>query len=75
MFKLGKRKLPDDFREEWSRYSKGYRNSAADARQADNLPTKESDKLNIDQYRTLCTASNTKFYVHDQTGRYCMWIY
>ena len=44
MFKLSKRKLPDDFRDEWSRYSKGYKNSAADARQAGNLPTKGSDK-------------------------------
>ena len=66
MFKIGKRKLPDDFREEWARYAKGYKNTAATARQAGHLPLKGSDKLNIDEYRTLCkvAASCNKFYVH-----------
>ena len=60
-----KHPLPTDFKSEWSRYSKGYKNQKADDRQAGILPTAGSDKLAIEDYRKLCTlaAKSAKQYV------------
>ena len=55
-----KHPLPTDFKSEWSRYSKGYKNQKADDRQAGILPTAGFDKLAIEDYpklRMLATKS------------------
>lgn len=66
LYRSEKRQLPDDFRAEWAKYSKGFKKTTAVARQEGHLPTKGSDKLTIDQYRLLSklAAKSNKYYVH-----------
>lgn len=66
LYRASKIRCPGNFNQEWLEYSKGYRNKVAENISLGMQPTAGSDKLTIEQYRTLSmlAVKSSTFYAH-----------